>query len=419
MLTNSQNYKSPSQKEVDISEKIKVNSEKFSFLNNLGNLYKNRVALTTRKISLIEEKLKSEPNALKSKTYKSLEINKNNNCPFGKQCAYYNKYIKLKKEIDKIISSNNRLILFNKSLFTSLHQKSKDYQYLMKENSLLKKVIFKINGITYNELIKNKIVDTKTNTIFLGHKIDKIKRLKINKEEQINNTIRNIVSNIIERNKNQTINNYQSYKNTNIYKDKIRINMLNMSNSSKNSNDLNFKNMKRNKSNNIKIKLINENKKMGDKLKDLSLNNKKNFINVINNTQTKSFKSIKENKSNMGTINNENNDSEIEDSPEKHYDTIQKYYFQRERRASMFTIKFSLLSLNLDLTTVMNSNINKNKLMETNTCKEVFNSLKAIDMDSVQQGINNLKKTVSLLQDLGNNSSNTRQPKPLYKKFED
>ena len=40
-------------------------------------------------------------------------------------------------------------------------------------------------------------------------------------------------------------------------------------------------------------------------------------------------------------------------------------------------------------------------------------------MDSVQQGINNLKKTVSLLQDLGNNSSNTRQPKPLYKKFED
>ena len=80
----------------------------------------------------------------------------------------------------------------------------------MKENSLLKKVIFKINGITYNELIKNKIVDTKTNTIFLGHKIDKIKRLKINKDEQINNTIRNFLSNIIERNKTQTINNYHS-----------------------------------------------------------------------------------------------------------------------------------------------------------------------------------------------------------------
>ena len=68
---------------------------------------------------------------------------------------------------------------------------------------------------------------------------------------------------------------------------------------------------------------------------------------------------------------------------------------------------------------VWNNYINNNKLIETNTFKEVFNSLKAIDMDSVQQGINNLKKTVSLLQDLGNNSSNTRQPKPLYKKFED
>jgi len=407
MLTNSQNYKSPPQKEVDISEKIKANSEKFSLLNSLGNLYKNRVSLTTRKISLIEEKLKSEPNAFKSKTYKSLEINKNNNCPFGNQCAFYNKYIKLKKEIEKVISSNNRLILFNKSLFSSLHQKSKDYQYLMKENSLLKKVIFKINGITYNELIKNKIVDAKTNTIFLGHKIDKIKRLKINKDDQINHTIRNILSNIIERNKNQTINNYQSYKNTNINKDKNHINMLSMSNSSKNSDDLNFKNMKRNKSNNIKIKLMNENKKMKEKIKDLSLNNKANFINLINNTQSKRFKSINTNKSNMKTLyktNNEKEDSEIEDSPEKHYDTIKKYYYKRERRASMFTIKFSLLSLNLDLTTVMDNNVNKNKLEDLvkndqnylNTIKKSSENELLKYSDSISCLINDYKEMIRL-----------------------
>lgn len=407
MLTNSQNFKSPPQKEINTSEKVKANSEQISLLNSLGNLYKNRVSLTTRKISLIEEKLKSEPNAFKSKTYKSLEVNKNNNCPFGNQCVYYNKFIKLKKEIDKIISSNNRLILFNKSLFTSLHQKSKDYQYLMKENSLLKKVIFKINGITYNELIKNKIVDTKTNTIFLGHKIDKIKRLKINKDEQINNTIRNILSNIIGRNKTQTINNYQSYKNTNITKDKIPINMLSMSNSSKNSDDLNYKNMKRNKSNNIKIKLMNENKKIKDKVKDLSLGNQKNFINLINNTQSKSFKSIKTNKSNMRTLyktNNEKDDSEIEDSPEKHYDTIKKYFYQRERRASMFTIKFSLLSLNLDLTTVMDSNMNKKKLEELiKTDQNYLNVIKKSSenellkySDSISCLINDYKEMIKL-----------------------
>ena len=407
MLTNSQNFKSPPQKEINTSEKVKANSEQISLLNSLGNLYKNRVSLTTRKISLIEEKLKSEPNAFKSKTYKSLEVNKNNNCPFGNQCVYYNKFIKLKKEIDKIISSNNRLILFNKSLFTSLHQKSKDYQYLMKENSLLKKVIFKINGITYNELIKNKIVDTKTNTIFLGHKIDKIKRLKINKDEQINNTIRNILSNIIGRNKTQTINNYQSYKNTNITKDKIPINMLSMSNSSKNSDDLNYKNMKRNKSNNIKIKLMNENKKIKDKVKDLSLGNQKNFINLINNTQSKSFKSIKANKSNMRTLyktNNEKDDSEIEDSPEKHYDTIKKYFYQRERRASMFTIKFSLLSLNLDLTTVMDSNMNKKKLEELiKTDQNYLNVIKKSSenellkySDSISCLINDYKEMIKL-----------------------
>lgn len=407
MQINSQNFKSPPQKDLNALEKIKENPEKFSLLNSLGNLYKNRVSLTTRKISLIEEKLKSEPNTLKSKTYKSIEINKNNNCPFGNKCAYYNKYIKLKKEIDKIISSNNRLILFNKSLFASLHQKSKDYQYLMKENSLLKKVIFKINGITFNELIKNKIVDIKTNTIFLGHKIDKIKRLKINKDEQVNNTIKNILSNIIERNKIQTINNYQSYKNTNINKNKNNFNMLSLNNNNEDSDDLIFKDIKKNKSKNIKIKLMNENKKMKEKLKDLSINNQPNFINLVNSTQSKSLKTLNSNQSKMKEIfksKNEKEDSEIEDSPDKHYDTIKKYYYQRERRASIFTIKFSLLSLNLDLTSIMNSNINKNKLEELiKTDQNYLNTIKKSSenellkySDSISCLINDYKEMIRL-----------------------
>ena len=44
------------------------------------------------------------------------------------------KIYEIKKEIDSIINTYNKLNLFNKSLFTSLQQKSKDCQYLMKEN---------------------------------------------------------------------------------------------------------------------------------------------------------------------------------------------------------------------------------------------------------------------------------------------
>ena len=51
-----------------------------------------------------------------------------------------------------------------------------------------------------------------------------------------------------------------------------------------------------------------------------------------------------------------------------------------------------------------------------------------MDMDSVQKGVTNLQKTISLLQDLGlaslgsnkvANNTNTYQPRPLYRHFED
>ena len=70
--------------------------------------------------------------------------------------------------------------------------------------------------------------------------------------------------------------------------------------------------------------------------------------------------------------------------------------------------------------TVWNNYINNSKLSENNGFKDILNTLKSIDMDSVQQGINNLKKTVSLLQDLGSsNSARLNEPQPLYKKFDD
>jgi len=58
----------------------------------------------------------------------------------------------------------------------------------------------------------------------------------------------------------------------------------------------------------------------------------------------------------------------------------------------------------------------------TTTFKDFFNTMKNLDMDSVQKGITNLQKTIGLLQDIGLGSKKTTptyEPRPLYKHFED
>lgn len=56
--------------------------------------------------------------------------------------------------------------------------------------------------------------------------------------------------------------------------------------------------------------------------------------------------------------------------------------------------------------------------------KDLYNTIKNIDLDSVQQGVNNLQKTIGLLQDIGLGTKTTTppqtyEPRPLYKTFED
>lgn len=66
------------------------------------------------------------------------------------------------------------------------------------------------------------------------------------------------------------------------------------------------------------------------------------------------------------------------------------------------------------------NNILDNKIVDTTSFKEVFNTLKNLDMDSVQKGITNLQKTISLLQDIGiPKKESTYEPRPIYKRFED
>ena len=52
--------------------------------------------------------------------------------------------------------------------------------------------------------------------------------------------------------------------------------------------------------------------------------------------------------------------------------------------------------------------------------KDFINSFKNLDVDSIQQGITNIQKTIGLLQDL--NISKEEKPyeaKPIYKRFDD
>ena len=55
-----------------------------------------------------------------------------------------------------------------------------------------------------------------------------------------------------------------------------------------------------------------------------------------------------------------------------------------------------------------------------NSFKEIFNTFKNLDVDSVQQGITNLQKTIGLLQDIGiGNALKENSPQPIYQKFND
>ena len=74
-------------------------------------------------------------------------------------------------------------------------------------------------------------------------------------------------------------------------------------------------------------------------------------------------------------------------------------------------------------------NTTSNNIVKTNTLsssenafRELVNTVKTINLEKVQKGINSLQKTISLVQELG--SSNNTTPKeyerrPLYKHFED
>ena len=60
--------------------------------------------------------------------------------------------------------------------------------------------------------------------------------------------------------------------------------------------------------------------------------------------------------------------------------------------------------------------ITENITSSATTIKDFINTLKNLDMESVQKGINNIEKTINLLQDIGLNNKNNENT-PIYKRF--
>lgn len=55
--------------------------------------------------------------------------------------------------------------------------------------------------------------------------------------------------------------------------------------------------------------------------------------------------------------------------------------------------------------------------------KDLFNTVKNVDLESVKKGVNNLQKTIGLLQDIGFSTTASKtptyEPRPIHKYFED
>ena len=361
MNKEQQNLSSNKKKKISLIDKLDQNSKRYLLLNNFEKINRRRDSLTTRKINVIEEKIKYGLNTSRNKNYKSNDIK--NHCLYGKECIYYKKYIKLKKEIDSILNINSKLNLFIKSLYVSFHQKTKDYQYLMKENTILKKELSKLNGLNQKEILKNKNEFRVTKLNISNNKNNnninkdvksffskKPKIINMDNIYKISNTPKNKISNFNRENKKQEISSLSSSDNSNSIMESTSF----------------FKEVKKNKTYNQNQKIFKDiNNKPNKNCNKLSSSN--------NPVDLKTQPSKDMNKRN--SIIYKRKPSEIlkfEDSPNKHYEAIKKFNYRRGRSSTIFTQKYSLLSLNIDLFSIMNNNIYLNKLQNLIISDEHF-----------------------------------------------
>ena len=61
------------------------------------------------------------------------------------------------------------------------------------------------------------------------------------------------------------------------------------------------------------------------------------------------------------------------------------------------------------------------KTSKKETIKDLFTTFKNLDFESVQRGVTNIQKTISLLQELGftKQEETNYEPRPIYSRFDD
>ena len=83
---------------------------------------------------------------------------------------------------------------------------------------------------------------------------------------------------------------------------------------------------------------------------------------------------------------------------------------------------FDIYGENSSIWSQYTTDINSSSTSVVSTFKDFFNTVRNVDLDSVQKGVNNLQKTIGLLQEIGIGNSTTKdihEPRPMYKYFED
>ena len=287
----------------------KINLQLLSFDSKRFNNKKNRANKEFLKListNINKDSKNNDDNPLFSKT---------TSCILGIKCPYYKKYLNLKEELIRLLSSMIKVKHFNHSLFHSLSKRTNLYFNLISENEELKKVLhqkrffessnkqpqYNYNYNNSNELFKKSDRSSKSSSF----------------------------KNIKNKNHSLTENNY--------------INKI-----------LNISKVKKEKQSHfLKNILLNENIE-----NYIKINDNNSFNNLFSNKKDGGENNTYNNylKKNATNTNIRHNILSINSDPNKHYEILHNYSKQKNKIFNTDSSKFSFLSTNMDYSNIIKHN---------------------------------------------------------------
>ena len=277
------------------------------------------------------ERLNIQSMSIKKKTKNNLNKRQHSNnlqCPLGKNCPYYKKYLNLKNQLIMLLFSINQGNNFNQSLIKSLSKKTTLYYNLISENEELKKTLNQITSKRINDL-----------------SIDREQKFNNNKNE-ISRRADNSLKSFSLKNNNY----YSLTENNQLQKD------FKISKSIITQNSINEPNF-------VKKLVLKKNIKIDNSINNHASYDKKK-AQIKNDTYKKRMtKKYVTNKNLRGSITSINTD------PNNHYELLQSYSNLQTKKYVGDNSKFSFLSSNVDYQTIIKNNnalMNLERLIKNN-----------------------------------------------------